>query len=291
VADELDSFRIDLRAALIKTCPQIRIPAGIRFHCLTPYDKYAGHTEAQITGRIFHAKSKADATCRRLLVSGDVKSYEVEWNGEEWTKLHGELPLDGRPKSVMDIARSILPKDDSSLQWSEANGGITEDPAATLEQLYTRMVEKYEQRTQLPSRTDDDVWRYYRKALETKQVLARLQPKWIIAKDDEYQFDHAWKNGTWNLYEPVSMDLQDADSIRDKANRWLGRATNLKESDDKFRLFVLLGEPRNDKLRPTYIKALNILRKMPVDKEFVTEQEAAKFSQELAQEMAEHPAP
>src|SRR5437870_7897264 len=133
------------------------------------------------------------------------------------TKLNGELPLDGRPKSIMEIATSILPKDDSSLQWSEPNGGITEDPAATMEQLYTRMVEKYEQRVQLPSRTDDEVWRYYRKALETKQVLARLQPKRIIAKDDEYQFDHAWKNGCWNLYEPVSMDLMAADSVRHQA--------------------------------------------------------------------------
>ena len=151
------------------------------------------------------------------------------------------------------------------------------------------MVEKYEQRTQLPSRTDDEVWRYYRKALKMKHVLARLQPKWIIAKDDEYQFDHAWKNGLWNLYEPISMDLLDADSIRDKANRWLGRATNLKESDETFRLFVLLGEPRNDKLRAAYSKARNILNKMPVDKEFVTEQEAPRFSQEMAREMAQHP--
>ncbi len=53
---------------------------------------------------------------------------------------------------------------------------------------------------------------------------------------------------------------------------------------------VILGEPRNDKLRPAYAKALNILNKMPVDKEFVTEKEAAKFSAELAQAMAQHPA-
>src|SRR5207247_4920094 len=110
------------------------------------------------------------------------------------TKLNGELPLDGRPKSVMEIAMSILPKDDSSLQWSEPNGGVTEDPAATLEQLYTRMVEKYEQRTQLPSRTDDEVWRYYRKALDAQQVLARLQPQRILAQDDQYPFHHAQKN-------------------------------------------------------------------------------------------------
>ena len=39
-----------------------------------------------------------------------------------------------------------------------------------------------------------------------------------------------------------------------------------------------------------YAKALNVLKKMPVEKEFVTEQEAAKFSREMAQEMAEDPA-
>jgi type I restriction-modification system DNA methylase subunit len=53
---------------------------------LTPYDKYTGHTEAQIKNRDFHAKSKIDATCQKLLVSGDVKRYEVEWNGEEWIR-------------------------------------------------------------------------------------------------------------------------------------------------------------------------------------------------------------
>jgi len=49
------------------------------------------------------------------------------------------------------------------------------------------------------------------------------------------------------------------------------------------------GEPRIEKLKPVYAKALNILNKMPVKKDFVTEQEATKFSQDLAQEMAAHP--
>jgi hypothetical protein len=204
-------------------------------------------------------------------------------------KLNRELPLDGRPKTIMEIATGILPPDDSSLQWSEPNGGITEDPAATLDQLYVRLVEKYEERAQVPSRTDDDVWKHYRKELEEKQVLARLQSKRIVAKDYDYQFDHAWKNGEWNLLEPVSMDLQDADTILDKANRWLGRATNLHDSPEDFRLWVLLGEPRLEKLRPAYGKALNILHKMPVKMEFVREEEAPKFTRELAAEMAKHP--
>lgn len=208
---------------------------------------------------------------------------------EHAAKFNTELPLAGKPESIMEIACSILPRDDSALQWSEPNGGITENPAATLEQLYARLVEKYEQRAQLPSRLDDDVWKVFRKELETKQVLARMQPKRIIAKDYDHEFEHAWRNGTWNLYQPISMDLLDTDSILDKANRWLGRATNLKDSDDQFHLWMLLGEPRNEKLRTTYGKALNILHKMPVKMDFVSEQEAGKFSRELADEMAKHP--
>ena len=70
---------------------------------------------------------------------------------ERGVKLSTELPFE-RPKSIIEIATGILPKDDSSLQWSEPGGGFTENPAATLEELYSRLVEKYEQRAQLPSR-------------------------------------------------------------------------------------------------------------------------------------------
>lgn len=135
------------------------------------------------------------------------------------TKLNGELALGSRRRSIMEIAASILPPDDSSLQWSEANGGITENPAATLEQLYVRLVDRYEQRANLPSREDDDIWKPFRKELEVKQVLSRLHPKRIIAKDYDHEFEHAWKNGVWHLYQPLSLDLVEADSIVDKANR------------------------------------------------------------------------
>jgi len=203
-------------------------------------------------------------------------------------KLNGELPLEGKPKSIMDIAANILSPDDSSLQWAEPGGGITENPAATLEQLYDRLVQRYEQKTPGVSRTEADVWRVYRKELENKQVLAKLQTKLIVAKDDEYEFEHAWKNGSWHCYEPISFDLEKPDSLVDKANRWLGRATNLRDAKEDFTLHVLLGEPQMEKLKQPFAKALNILHKMPVKHEFVREAEAGSFSITLADEMVKH---
>ena len=53
---------------------------------LTPYDKYSGHTKEQIENKVFHAKSQSDSTYRKLLLSGDVQRYIVEWHGEDWIK-------------------------------------------------------------------------------------------------------------------------------------------------------------------------------------------------------------
>ena len=53
---------------------------------LTPYDKYSGHTKEQIENKIFHAKSQLDSTYRKLLLSGDVQRYIVEWAGKDWIK-------------------------------------------------------------------------------------------------------------------------------------------------------------------------------------------------------------
>lgn len=144
--------------------------------------------------------------------------------------MQGELPLEGLPKSVLEIAKTILPADDSSLQWSEPGGGVTENPAKTLDDLYLRMVQRYEEKQQLPSRTDDEIWREFKKELEAKQVVSHLKPKRIVSKDYDYKFEHARQNQIWHVYEPMSFDLMDVDSLLDKANRWLGRVVNLKDS-------------------------------------------------------------
>ena len=53
---------------------------------ITPYDKYSGHTPEQIGGQVFHAKTQLGSDYKRLLRSGDVRRYEVTWNGEDWIR-------------------------------------------------------------------------------------------------------------------------------------------------------------------------------------------------------------
>jgi hypothetical protein len=124
---------------------------------------------------------------------------------EHRERLPRELPFESQPKTIMEIARGILPLDDSSLQWSDPGGGLTEDPAKMLETLYVRMVQRYEEKHRAPSREDDDIWKEFRAELERRRVLAHLRSKRIVAKDYDYEFDHARRNDLWHMYEPFGI--------------------------------------------------------------------------------------
>jgi hypothetical protein len=203
-------------------------------------------------------------------------------------ELRDELLLDGLPASVMDLAQSVLPRDDSSLQWSPPGSGLSDDPSRTLEALFDRLVSSYDERPAKERRTDEEVWRKYRRSLESRQVLKHLQPHRITVQDDEVEFRYAWRNGVWHCLEPVSLDLSSGDSIREKAHRWLGQIMSVKDAADRFKVYLLLGEPQQEGLRPAFDRAVSILHKLPVEKEIVREESATEFSERFTREVETH---
>jgi hypothetical protein len=205
-------------------------------------------------------------------------------------RLRSELPFAADPTDVRGWVDRVLPPDDSSLQFSEARAGLTSDPRGALQDLYERLVERYINREQRPTRSDDDVLRVFRQPLATRHVLNRIGPKTIAGRDYEHEFPIAWKNGVWHASEAVSFDLANPGDISEKANRWLGRGVNLSESKERFKLYLLLGEPRDDKLRAAFTRAKNILHKMPCDHEFVGEDAADEFAALVERELRQHEA-
>lgn len=204
-------------------------------------------------------------------------------------RIRNDLPnVERRPETAMDLAHSVLPADDSSLQWSPMGSGITEAPATTLDSLCERFVTRYDESGKHERRSDEEVWREYRRALENRHVASRLQPKKIAVQDDEVEFRYAWQNGIWHCLEPVSFDLTSADSIREKAHRWLGQLLSVREAPEQFKVYLLLGEPKHDAVRPAFEKALSMLWRIPVQSEVVRECDATAFSERFAREIATH---
>lgn len=202
-------------------------------------------------------------------------------------RLANELPLTVH-SGVLEIAQSVLPKDDSSLQWSPAGSGRTDDPALALEKLFNRMVMRYEERQASSNRTDDDVWRHFKRDLEKRQILQHFHPKTISVQDDEVEFQHSWKNGKWHCLEAISFDLSAADSIREKAHKWFGQLASVQGAADPFKIYLLVGAPLQENLQPAFHRAMSMLQRIPVDKEIVLEGDALGLATRIAGEVAEH---
>ena len=207
---------------------------------------------------------------------------------EEGARVGGELPLT-TPSSVLEFAHAILPRDDSSLQWSGVGSGRTADPARALEALFDRMVTRYDERPAVPARNDEDVWRHFKRTLEERRVLQHFKPKKIAVQDDEVEFEYAWKNGVWHCLEPLSFDLAGADSIRDKAHRWLGQLASISTAAEAYKVYLLIGAPQQEQLQSAFLNAMSILRKIPGDNtEIILERQAPELAARIAGEVESH---
>lgn len=204
------------------------------------------------------------------------------------TRLREEIDLDAMPGSALELACRVIAPDDSSFQWSPMGSGLSTDLSATLESIYQRMVECYSEKSKVESRSDEEVWRTFKKGFEEKKVLSRLHPKTISVSDDEVAFTHAWKNHQWHCLETVSFDLMQPQSIKDKAHSWLGRMTSIRDAQEKFRIYYLVGQPHNESSERAFEQALNVLHKTPVPHEIVREHEAASFAETMAGQIAAH---
>ena len=79
-----------------------------------------------------------------------------------------------------------------------------------------------------------------------------------------------------------------APSIREKAHAWLGRMTSLKDAQEPFRVYYLVGEPQLEGSKKAFDQALAILDKTPVSHEIIRESEATSFAERMAKDIAEH---
>jgi hypothetical protein len=100
--------------------------------------------------------------------------------------------LDRDLLSAETIAKSLLPSDDSALQWSVAGGGATNDPQQTMKELFERLVARHLKAHPPTRREDADVWKPFERELRQRNVLSRLQEKTLTVGELHHHFKNAW---------------------------------------------------------------------------------------------------
>lgn len=199
--------------------------------------------------------------------------------------------FDDYPTSIEDLLRDVLPLDDSSLRFGGFGGGVTDNFENELSRLFSRLVEKYEGRDEdNPPRRDEQVWYDYAKLFST-QILSQLQSKTLGTVHYKYSFARTYKNDKWHPVEPVSFDLLDKSYINEKANKWIGRAAMLEDSDEVGTLYLLLGAPqKRPELFDAYENAaLNLEKKIRLNVKVIKEEDSADFARTFSEFVKSHP--
>jgi hypothetical protein len=210
----------------------------------------------------------------------------IEKAFEKLTKKEGSdlLSIDSNAET---FATKIVGPDDGSLVWSELGSGTTENPEATLEKLFFRFVTQYEDAA-TPRRTDADVWRPVRDRLLELKIASILEKKTIASSKDEVEFEHAWKNGKWHCYQPLSFDLATVDGIQEKAARWVGHMVGLSSASEQFQPYFIVGKPSEPALQSAYRRAVEFIADAPLHPTIVPEDEVEAFANELADRVHAH---
>lgn len=187
------------------------------------------------------------------------------------------------------FAKRVIDDPAGSYIWSDVQYGITKSPSDELQRLYERFVGRFEH-TQIAGRSDADIWRPARDKLMEKQLSAFLEQKTIRSNRDEVSFDHAWKNGVWHCFQPLSFDLKDADSIKNKAAKWVGHMVGLSTSEEEFRPYFIVGKPSESKLSSAFERAVAFLAEAPSPNAptVIREDEIEAFVEGLEQQMQIH---
>jgi hypothetical protein len=156
-----------------------------------------------------------------------------------------DLCLEGRDASAKSVVVELFPNFASSFQWTLDGGGLTRDLEAEFDRLKSRMLERYLGEKSRDRKDDNAVWAPIRDALHEAHCDMGFEEKTVASAQDEITFKHAWKNGDWHVYEPVSLDYADSDGVKDRARRLRGQLDAVFSGKDiGLALNVIIGVPR-----------------------------------------------
>ncbi len=228
-------------------------------------------------------------TINSRYLSSTIKFLQKEFDSLS-RKFNAELPFE-RIESIDSITKSILPKDDSSLFFTPEKKLLELSIEIAANDLYEQFVLNYVQDDDREYTTDKEVWNnVYKSYFDEFKITEHLTPHKVITAMDTWEFEKAWKNGTWNCFETISFDLVKEESIKDKTYKWSGKLEELKTSDERLHVYLLSKLPAHHPELNHFIetKLGNVKLADRVTVELVSGDNAESFARKIKEEMDQH---
>ncbi len=157
----------------------------------------------------------------------------------------GAIHSDGL--NLESVTFSVLPKDDSALYCTELKEGIDISGDAALTHIYNRLVGRYNKENPIKLQSDEDVWRkVYKEFFDSYDITPRLKPHSVQTENDTFDFERAWKNGSWHCFQTLNFNLKKDSIIKDKAYKWSAILDELDTTDESIHVYLLTTLPNNE---------------------------------------------
>ncbi len=254
---------------------------------MSPAFNFVGARFIQSWARVTAAFPDADPVLLRRL------ARLVDRACDEWVASTRQLEFH-RVDDLTLFLRGVIGVDDASITFSPIIAGITSDPAATLGELFFLYAAKHATPEPKPSRDEADIWRAFVQQLATPEILVRLEPFVLSASHYSYRFEHTWMNGLRNAAQPLSLDMVDPRSIREKATHWTGRLIYARPSQHDMRVHFLVGMPPETAPKSVLHAASDAFAiledSLAGEASLVTEDREAEFADQIATDLRAHSA-
>ena len=204
---------------------------------LVMFDSKEKKFVGKVAQKVHHALSLFPETNSRYLQHS---LRAIEMRIEQLTsQLQSELDY-RNVKTIEDITKNILPKDSSSLYFTEVKLLNDIHLDAAFNDLAERVININDEDDEFHRMEDKQVWsRIYKKHFEENGIMNRLTKHTVRTSLDEITFDYAVKNHVWHCFETVSFDLVRPDSIKNKVYKWFGKMEELRSSREEIKIYLL----------------------------------------------------
>ncbi len=216
---------------------------GVVLFC--PARRYAAAKFLSSWTRVSNAFPEADLVHLRRVKRLFEKACET------WSASTQQPELFESVSTLDALLAKVVAVDDASIQFSRVVSGITAQPEETLAHLFRLYVSKAPDEGAVEGRDDEAVWRSVVK-LATPEIVRALTRHSLRSAHYEQVFERSWKNGAWNVAQPLSFDMLDPQRIRDKALLWSSRVRELQPAENDTTVHFLVGMP--DDARSTEVK-------------------------------------
>jgi len=185
------------------------------------------------------------------------------------------------------IHEQFLVEDDSALYFDPVHVGITDNHEFELNSLFETYFSSYGSEGQRGKKDEEFIKRSMFREFRDKfhKDPEKLKVETTLTNDRlSEKFEFCWKNGTHNLIAPVSFDLVESSSIKEKGVRWFGTITALANEIEKAeaKIDILTIKPEGLELIKEYDKALKLISSAAGNKQIITEDEMPSYFQHVA---------